>query len=156
MDYPGSIRDYTYNENASTGSNQWWTGGAGTGATAATGSALDTGSLEAGFPLLEGLVTANSVSAVADLNNIAKANLSHAPVPLVTHIVDLAGESMPEFGSYGLGDYLIAYVTDPRFSTGTVFNVRVIGWTIAPPDEGAGTEAITLVFDEPTGGSGGD
>jgi hypothetical protein len=151
VDYPGTIEDYTYNEDASSGANQWWAVGDGTGSAAVTGEATDPNTLGAGWPLIEGVNTYSGVTDPATIQDHAQSDLNSLTMPLVTHAADLFGAGAPPFGSYSLGDYVIAYVTDPRFPAGFSFNVRVIGWNIVPADNASGVETITLVFDEPTG-----
>jgi len=153
VDYPGPIKDYVYTENSSAGNNRWWATGDGTGATTTTGVATDNNSLASGYPLWEGVNNFNGVTAQATINAHASSDLSALPVPVVSHAVELLGNAFPMFGSYGLGDYVVCNVTDPRFPVGLTFKVRAIGWTIQPPDENQGVETISLVFDEATGGS---
>jgi hypothetical protein len=148
VDYPGPVMDYMYNENASSGNNLWWATGDGDAATQTQGSATDTNSTGSGYPIFEGVNNYSGVTDQTTINKHAASDLMNFPIPLVTHNVDLKGDVFPEFGSYGLGDYVVVNVTDPRFPKGFTFNVRAIGWTIQPPDEGQGTEKITLVLDE--------
>lgn len=154
VDYPGPMRDYQYIEDASSGANQWWATGSGSGASAIVGEATDTaGTLAAGWPLLENVDSSSIVSAVSDKTKIgsyANADLLAFPMPLVTHQADLFGMVAPQFGTYGMGDYATFSVIDPRFPAGLQFTTRVIGWTITPPDAGGGPEQITLVFNEQT------
>lgn len=152
VDYPGPIKDYVYTENSSSGNNMWWATGDGTGATQTTGQAIDTNNLNSGYPIWEGVNNYSGVTAQSTINAHAATDLATFPVPLVTHAIELAGESFPEFGSYGMGDYVVANVTDPRFKSSATFDVRAIGWSIQPPDEDSGTETISIVFDEATGG----
>jgi hypothetical protein len=154
VDYPGPVKDYTYTENASSGANQWYGVGDGDPTTAVVGVATDTTSLASGYPLWCSVNNYSGVTIQATINAHASSDLSVSPLPLVTHAAELAGESFPEFGTYGLGDYVVFNVTDPRFPKGFTFNVRVIGWSIQPPDEAQGTETINLVFDESTGSTG--
>ena len=152
VDYPGPVADYIYTENSSSGNNQWWAVGDGEGAAAIVGSAGDPISRASGYPIWEGVNSYTGVTDQGTITNHAISDLTSLPVPIVTHHVDLLGAAFPEFGSYGLGDYVVANVTDPRFPVGNTFKVRAIGWTIQPPDEGQGTEQVALVFDESTGG----
>ncbi len=152
VDYPGPVVDYVYTENASAGNNQWWAVGDGDGAAAVVGSAGDANALASGYPLWEGVNSYSGVTAQTTINAHAASDLLSLDLPLVTHHVDLEGNVFPQFGSYGMGDYVVVNATDPRFPRGVRFAVRAIGWTIQPPDEGQGTEKISLVFDESTGG----
>lgn len=151
VDYPGTIEDYSYVENASSGSNQWWAVGDGVDAAAIVGEATDQASLSAGWPLIEGVNSYSGVTEQSTIDSHAASDLKSLPMPLVNHSADLFGASKPEFGTYNMGDYVVANVTDPRFGSGVQFSVRVIGWSIQPPDNQSGVETITLVFDEPTG-----
>jgi hypothetical protein len=152
VDYPGPIKDYVYTENSSSGNNWWWATGDGDGAAQTTGQAIDGDSLASGYPIWEGVNNYSGVTVQGTINAHAASDLQSLPVPLVTHAVELAGESFPMFGSYGMGDYMVANITDPRFKAGFTFNVRAIGWSIQPPDEASGTETVSVVFDESTGG----
>jgi hypothetical protein len=154
VDYPGAVSDYVYNENASNGANQWWAVGDGTDAATTVGVATDSGTLGSGWPLLESVNNYSGVTDSTTINSHASSDLQSLPMPLVTHNADIAGQGFPQFGSYGMGDYVVVNVIDPRFPEGNQFAVRAIGWTIQPPDEGQGTETVTLVFDEATGGGG--
>ena len=140
--------DYLYNENASSGNNVWWATGDGDAASQTQGQAVDQNSLNSGYPVFEGVNNYSGVTDQPTINAHAASDLANFPIPLITHNVDLKGDVFPEFGSYGMGDYVVVNVTDPRFSAGFTFNVRAIGWTIQPPDEGQGTEKITLALDE--------
>ena len=148
VDYPGPVMDYLYNENASSGNNVWWATGDGDAASQTQGQAVDQNSLNSGYPVFEGVNNYSGVTDQPTINAHAASDLANFPIPLITHNVDLKGDVFPEFGSYGMGDYVVVNVTDPRFSAGFTFNVRAIGWTIQPPDEGQGTEKITLALDE--------
>jgi hypothetical protein len=152
VDYPGPVADYIYSENASAGNNQWWAVGDGDGAAAIVGSAGDANAIVSGYPIWEGVNSYNGVTDQATINSHAQSDLFSLDVPIVTHHVDLIGNAFPPFGSYGMGDYVVVNVTDPRFPIGNQFKVRAVGWTISPPDEGNGTEKISLIFDEATGG----
>jgi hypothetical protein len=154
VDYPGAIADYQYNENSSSGNNRWWATGDGSDVTQTVGVATDADSLLSGWPLLEGVNNYSGVTIQDTIDQHAASDLAAFTVPLVTHVADLAGEAMPEFGTYGMGDYVIFNINDARFTIPTQFQLRVIGWTIQPPDEGQGTEQIALVFDEATGSGG--
>jgi hypothetical protein len=151
VDYPGPVVDYIYTENASSGNNYWWAVGDGDGAAALVGSAGDANALASGYPIWEGVNSYNGVTIQATINAHAQSDLFSLDLPLVSHHVDLFGNTWPAFGTYGMGDFVTVNVTDARFPQGFTFNVRAIGWTIQPPDEGQGTEQISLVFDEATG-----
>jgi hypothetical protein len=152
VDFPGSMVDYIYSENASSGANKWWAVGDGEAAAATVGTAADPNSVASGYPLWEGVNNYSGVTIQTTINGHASSDVKSLPVPIITHNADLAGDSYPQFGTYGMGDYVTAHVIDPRFPQGSTFNVRAIGWTITPPDSGQGVEQIALVFDEATGG----
>lgn len=152
VDYPGPIKNYVYTENSSSGNNWWWATGDGSGTTQTTGQAIDGNSLASGYPIWEGVNNYSGVTQQGTITAHAVSDLASHPVPTVSHAIELAGESFPMFGSYGMGDYLVAHITDPRFKSGFTFKVRAIGWSIQPPDEASGTETISVVFDESTGG----
>ncbi len=149
VDYPGSVADYAYTENISAGANQWYAVGTSDNTSQIVGIATDSNSLASDVPLYESVNNYSNISDQTTINNLASADLSSLPTPLVTHVVNLVAENnFPQFGSYGLGDYMQVNVIDPRFPVGNTFNVRPVGWTIHPPDDGGGPEAIDLVFNE--------
>jgi hypothetical protein len=154
VDFPGPVMDYIYNESGSNGNNRWWSVGDGDAAAAVAGEITDYTSLQSGYPLWEGVNNYQGVTDNATIENHAINDLKTFPMPLVTHNIDLKGDVFPEFGSYGMGDYVVCNIQDPRFIAGTQFNVRAVGWSIQPPDESNGTEEITLVLDEPSGDTG--
>jgi len=148
VDYPGSVADYTYTEDASSGADTWYVPGSGSASSMPVGIAIDNTILGSGWPLIEGVDTDNSsVTSTGLLDSYASADMSHARMPKVTHSADLFGGGEPKFGSYGLGDYITVNVIDPRFPNGQKFEIRVVGWTITPPDSGSGVEQIALVYD---------
>jgi hypothetical protein len=154
IDYPGPVKNYTYTENSSSGSNRWYAVGDGGTTTAVMGVSTDENSLASGYPLWCGVNNYSGVTVQSTINAHSASDLASSPMPLVTHAAELAGNGFPEFGSYGMGDYVVVNITDPRFKGGFTFNVRAIGWSIQPPDEGQGVETINLVFDESTGSGG--
>jgi hypothetical protein len=171
VDYPGPIQDYDFIENASTGNNFWWavgdiptnststttlTGKGGSGPPVPAGAASsipviggrqNTNSLNAGWPILEGVETYGGTN-LAQLNGRAAADVNQYPAPLVTHATTLTGSDWPQFGSYQLGDYAVINIIDPRYPSGYTFTKRIIGWSIQPPDIGSGAESITIVYDD--------
>ena len=163
VDFPGSVANYLYNENAATGNTVWWAVGDGSGAQQDVGAAQATALLKQGYPLLEGVNTysgntvlnpnAPGITSTVTLDQYAQADLATFPILYPTHSADLFGERPPTFGTYGLGDYAVFHVQDGRFPYGATFTLRVIGWSVQPPDSGSGVEDITLVFgaQTPTG-----
>jgi hypothetical protein len=168
VDYPGSVQNYDFIENASTGNNAWWAigevpavtgkkapfipggpipaGAAGT--VPVIGYARNDKSLNAGWPLLEGVETYSGTN-LTQLNGRAKADVNQYSMPLVTHATILAGSDFPPFGTYNMGDYAQINIVDARYPMGYTFQKRIIGWSIQPPDAGTGVETITLVYDDP-------
>jgi hypothetical protein len=158
FDYPGNVKDYTLVESAASGANQWWAVGSGSDASTAVGEAIDSASLTSGWPLLESTNAFSDVTDIGTLNSYANTDLSAAPAPQETISVDLAGNSMPEFGTYAMGDYFVLNAVDPRFPLGITLTRRTIGWSVTPPDTGNGVEQVALVIDDTittdTGGTG--
>lgn len=152
-DYPGGAIEYTYTESASSGNNSWWAIGNGSGTTTTTGVATDPNYQSNGYPLWEGVNNYSGVTSQSTINAHATSDLATFPVPYITHSSSLKGDVQPVFGTYGLGDHVVEYVTDSRFPAGNMFSQRIIGWTIQPPDEGQGTEMITPVYYVPAAGT---
>ena len=150
VDYPGPVANYTYTENSSSGSNYWWATGDGEGAAQAAGVAIDEATLSSGYPIWEHVNNYSGVTSQTTIDAHAASDLKQKGMPMVTHSARFHATAFPTFGSYQMGDYAIVNVTDPRFPKGKTFIVRVIGWSIQPPDESQGTEIITPVFDEPS------
>lgn len=148
IDFPGSVADYIYNENASTGNTVWWAVGDGSGAQQWVGAAEDTASLQAGFPLLEGVNSYSGVTSTVTLDQYAQADLAALPVLYTVNSPLVFGARSPVFGTYSMGDYCVMHAKDGRFPLGATYSRRVIGWSITPPDEGQGAEEITLVLSD--------
>ncbi len=152
FDYPGIDANYAFTENGSSGANVWWATGEGDPTAQVVGQATDGNSLASGWPMWESVNSYAGVTDQTTINSHAASDLFSLPLPLITHAFAVMGNAWPPFGSYQMGDYLISNVTDARFPQGQTDFLRVIGWTIQPPDEGQGTEKVQLVFDVPTGG----
>jgi len=146
LDYPGGVSTYSYIENASTGANQWWATGDGSDATTTAGVATDQNVLNSGWPLLEGVNNFSGVTDQSIISKLAQDELQNFPTLDTTYALTLAGNALPEFGSYGMGDFVTVNVQDPRFPFGAQFNIRIIGWSIIPPDTSNGTEQVTPVL----------
>lgn len=154
VDYPGTDANYVYTENSSAGANVWWATGDGDPSTQVVGQATDGNSLASGWPMWESVNSYQGVTDQTTINSHASSDLFSLPQPLITHAMALFGNAWPPFGSYQMGDYAVVNILDPRFPQGVQIPLRVIGWTIQPPDEGSGTEQVQLVFDESTGSGG--
>jgi hypothetical protein len=149
VDYPGQIADYIYTENSASGANRWWAIGSGNFEGTIVGSQTDSTQLDAGYPLIEMVNSYTSDTTQDAVSDHSETDLKNFPNPLITHQVDLNGTGYPPFGTYKMGDFLIANIIDNRFPGGRIFKKRAIGWTISPPDTSNGTETISPVFDEP-------
>jgi hypothetical protein len=150
LDFPGgTVQNYVFLENAAAGNNLWYATGSGSDASQVVGTATDLTTLTAGYPLLEGVDTANTdVSDVPTLQAYAAADLTALPVPYKTLSATLNGTKFPMFGTYNLGDYVNMHMVDGRFPQGVTHHRRVTGWTITPPDSANGVEQVTLVLSD--------
>lgn len=148
IDFPGSVADYIYDENASTGNTVWWAVGDGSGAQQWVGAAEDTASLISGYPLLEGVNSFSGVTSTVTLDQYAQADMAGLPVGTTILSPTVFGARPPTFGTYGLGDYTVMHAKDGRFPLGITYSRRVIGWSITVPDESQGAEAITLILSD--------
>ncbi len=135
FDYPGSITDYWFTENASAGAVKVWGIGSGEGLAMLQSSYTQADLVTLGtYPLLQDVYTNKDVSIQATLDSQTKAygNSKRVPVTSITIQTDPAQD--PIVGSWSLGDQAIVYIEDEgRFPTAPFLGlVRVIGWELQP------------------------
>jgi len=147
IDYPGNILNYYYTENASSGNNRFWATGDGDESSVIYGVAEDTDNINSGWPILEGTASHSGVTVQATIDSHAQADLASSPMPVITHSFELKADVEPIFGTYALGDDAKVQIQDARFPNGLDTSVRVVGWSVTPP-ESDNTESVSLTLQE--------
>lgn len=162
LTHPGNLADYGWPRMGSQGSNSVIAtapanlSGAGTWTSnAANGHGVDAVRLAAGYPLLEIAVqySGAAITAQAQIDGYADGHLGLvAGSPTVPPaVIDMSAPSAPKVKQLGLGDQAALLATSPLHparadgSWGLQQIVRIIGWQVAPPDQGQNGK-ITLTL----------
>lgn len=139
----GNIVKYTWPDLGSQEANLVWNMGAGNGDTMLLTGAIDNDRIDAGYPMLETVISNKSVTEYTTLLSQARAELaartSIEAIPKVTILAD----ADPVFGAWTLGDDVRLRIDDyrwPRNTDGTLSLDtwrRITGYEITVPDDGA-------------------
>jgi hypothetical protein len=139
----GNIVKYSWPDPGSQEANQVWNLGAGNGDTMLKAAYFDPTRTDAGWPLLESVISNKDVTVLATLQAQAlaelraKANISG--VPKMTVLADVE----PQFGGWTLGDDVRIRIADYRFPRNADGSVsldvwrRISGYTVNVPDDGS-------------------
>lgn len=150
LDYPGNIKNYYFTENAAEGNTKYFASGDGDGKGKIIGTAEDTTRMSVdGYPRLDKVIDAAGVTLLSTANRKAASALMNGPVPQEKWQVDLDGSSIPQLGTYSIGDDFSVAIDnlDPRFANGKVTTIRAVGWSVNPTSS-SNTEEVSLVLDE--------
>jgi hypothetical protein len=133
IDYPGSFRNYTWDEDGGQSANYWTAIGdpdpnVPDGPPLMADSSVSSEWLN-GYPLLEDTDTHQGITSLATLTNYAQAAVAQSAsnhlAPEATLHLEV-GENLP-----GLGDILDVRIFDPyRFPGSLLLKVRITGWTV--------------------------
>lgn len=124
--------------------------GAGNGDTMITATAVDTGKLAEGYPLLEDVVSFKDTTNQDLLAAQTQAALGDVRTTAALPKLVVRGDVDPVLGSYLDGDDCRIRVQpdqDPRWPNGLEKYSRIVAWTASVPDEG-GPETVTLSVQE--------
>ncbi|TFV83164.1 hypothetical protein [Blastococcus sp. CT_GayMR16] len=145
FEHPGVVEDLVLDEDAYTSANLVDVLGAGEGESKIIATALDTRETDTGGPLLEYTHTGDETQLE---NAFAKASAQLADRLGVNEgwTLRVRADAEPAFGSYVLGDHIVARVSDTRWPLREVL-LRVIGWDIHPSTSSVDT--VDLVVTNP-------
>lgn len=150
LDYPGNVKNYYYTENASEGNTKYFCAGDGDGKGKVIGTAEATTKMSVdGYPRLDKAFSAQGVTLVSTAQRKAQAALMYGPVPQEKWQFEISGGDVPRVGEYAIGDSFLVEIEsgDPRFPGGKQTTIRVVGWTVSPPDSSS-TEEVSLILEE--------
>lgn len=153
--FPGNLTDYSWPRTGSASANSVLATASNQGTTAWTSNTsthgVDSADLAAGYPLLEDSIsyTGSAITAQSQIDAVADARqLMVAKSPSVPSAT-LAGGRVPTVQQIQLGDHATLSATSslhPAVGTspGLVQDVRIIGWTVRPPDDQPETTTLML------------
>lgn len=148
LDYPGNIKSWYYTENGAEGNTKYFAAGDGDGKGKVIGTAEDTTKMSVdGYPRLDKAFAVSDVTLQATADRKATAALMRGPVPQEKWQFMISGDEIPKLGDFAIGDSFLVNIEDPRFPTGKTTTIRVVGWSVQPPDSST-TEEISLVLEE--------
>lgn len=143
FEYPGSIRDFTVDEDAKSGANILYALGAGEGADRKVASAKVQDQLDAGVPPLEETRSYSSVVEDATLQAHADSDRDRLTAPVTVFEVVVDARTEPELGTYEVGDWARFILKDDfidppidQYARITAIEVNV--------ENGTGLERVTI------------
>jgi hypothetical protein len=144
--YPGNISNYYWPENASRAAVSVVGVGAGDGTDKLMTKSTDPSRLDLGYPDLQEIYSNTDVSVQDTLvTQTASEQMRLAP-PITVPTIELSPQEEPYIGSWGLGDFAVLDIEDPRFEEGIISSVRIIGYTANPSSSDA-AEACSLILE---------
>lgn len=148
FDYPGPTLNYWQNDSMGERGTHIYGIGAGEGSAMLSQEVIHADLLSSGFPRYDVDLSLKDISDAATLASLTTQGALNrkAGVPIFT--VEVKGDQVPEFGSYGLGDAARLNFIDPRHinHVDQVFNTRILGWEYYPPED-EHVEFARLVFE---------
>lgn len=149
FDRPGNILDYDCPEDATRMADLSDAVGAGEGDDMLVATSTATAVLDAGWPLLEQVVSYKDVRITDTLAEHADADLEAAATPVTIPSMTVRGDADPVVGSYRPGDDCRIVITDDRFPAGLDTYARIVGFEVQPPT-GEDPETVTVDLGEVT------
>lgn len=142
-DFPGSITNYWYPENASRGATRFAAIGAGSGNKVIRSVARD--ETRTGWPSWWQTASYPAIGSPETIAGKAQQGLLDASIPIVVPTIELAKDAVfAHFNSMGVT--IQFNITDARFPNGHSFEKRMIGWELTPESSDA-EELIRLSFE---------
>lgn len=146
FDYPGNITNYWRNESMAESATNLYTIGAGEGESMITSRFTHTDTLAGGFPRYDNDLSLKDINDQTMLDALTrqKAEILKPPMPIYT--VEIKGDRVPSFGSFGVGDACQLHILDPKHSDGMVLNTRILSWEYTPQSDSS-EEKVRLTFE---------
>lgn len=142
----GNIINYWSNDSMAGAGTHFFGIGNGEGSTMLTSTIIHDDLIQNGFPRYDVTVDRKDVSDINILtaNTFMRAMINKAPSSTIT--AEVRGESDPEFGSYGIGDFCRVVIKDQRYPQGLDKYTRILGWEYYPPED-SNIELVRLNFE---------
>lgn len=117
----------------------------GGGAATAPTEAFNLPALEAGYPILERVISYSNVTAPAVLEGLAQSDIGLYGWPVATPTLTIPAVGSPTLTDYTVGD-VVRWVIPPdeRFPAGLDWYWRITGIDVTVPDDGIATAMLTL------------
>jgi hypothetical protein len=106
-----------------------------------------TAQLNAGYPLIDDVISDNDVTRLSTLRAKADQQLADLSQPVVLPEVTVRADELPLFGAYELGDgcrFVCPPGVSPRFPDGIEVARRIVGWQVRVSDEGTDEVRLSL------------
>lgn len=149
FEFPGSISQYWYTENAAEGALKTFGIGAGEGPATLRSTQTQTDLVAAGvWPLFQNVYTNKDVTLQKTLDGQTKAYNKRKRLPVVGWTIEVDPTLDPLVGTWGLGDSALITIEDPALFPEGPFQayIRPIGWELNPPDSDT-KETLKLILE---------
>jgi len=146
FEYPGPITNYYQTEAMADAGTNFLVTASGDGSNMITGIASDPTLFTQGWPRWDRIIAGKDIGTEAIAQAIANQQLAMRRPPKTTIKATMkAGDQVPDFGSWGLGDTVRVVIKDARNSTALDFPGRIVKWTLNPPMS-TQVEEYNLIF----------
>ena len=146
FEYPGSIKEYWYRENASAAATNLIVATGGYGSNANINPIYPENlDFDPEYPQLEVKLAQRKLNNAGDIRNWGIQQLRQRKPPIAVFTAQTATGTIPELGDYRPGDWCWFFIKDPRFPEGHKFRKRILGWSVTPKRSDS-AEDITITF----------
>jgi hypothetical protein len=146
FEYPGNVLNYFLTQSMATGATHVTVSGSGEGSKMIVGRAGFDIMLQQGWPRWDKVISAKDVSSKSAIDALAVQAATTLRAPKTTVKATMKGDKVPEFGSWGLGDFVRVVISDSFNPTTLDFPGRIVKWTLNPPS-GQNTEEYAVFFE---------
>lgn len=144
FDFPGSIKNFWYPENASKGATTISGIGAGEGAASIRSLAVKQALLDGGHPELVQFYTNKDIKTLTTLQSHLLQEMRLLAAPVVQPTYEIDSDREPAFGSYALGDHALIKLDSVRFNEPLELYTRIVGWDVKP-SQSSGSEEVKII-----------
>lgn len=145
FEYPGSVRDFDIDEDATAGGNVIYALGAGEGIDQKIATATVADQLSAGYPKLELTRSYSSVIEQATLQAHADSDRDRLTAPVTVFEVTVDAKTEPELGSYEVGDWARFKLQDDFMTPGIDQYARITAIQVSVEDS-TGLEQVKITL----------